>query len=849
MQNLFALLVGINNYNQPEIRDLDGCLNDLEQVNLFLEVHSKRNENVKLHRKILKNAKATRQAVIDGFKLFEDAQDGDVCLFYFSGHGSQIDAPKEFWNESDDKLEAIVCHVEKGNDNLLIDKELSFLIANVQKDKEVHFIVITDSCHSGSNTKDSSFSVRSVPSNINSRETDTYLGREYFNEIKNDNGEIVRLSPPLGKHVKLSACTNSEVAKEKSLGIDSKVRGIFTYSILEVLKSNGYNLSYLNLASKVRIKALSLTKDQSPQLETIALHPQEHNRIFLNGLLEGEQPTFQVSHNEKENRWEINVGSIYGIHEKDIAVLLDDDEQVEITAVQTTFSILDFGPLNFHPRDKIFDATVIPKSRRKLKIGFSTNSHGSSSNTFLLEFLEKSPVIELGSGNDINYIIRVADDTLALTHPESYIPIFSRIHGQREPQARLFLKIVEQIAEWHHIVYISNPNSKIEESEVEIKFSAIEKTYIAPLNLIDSVSSILIEDWQEDNVFRYHFYEEHPKGPWHTPAFRLSLINNSKKRKLWVSVLYCGTGYTVDGTGMNYSSTSFSITNRFLEKEELSIGGIAKLTDELNGVELESITLSLLDDYFDQGYNEIKDTIKIFLSTEEIDTSPFNMVGVPIDVEEVMAPRPAGTLRPLEVQQSDWRTFEIPVTIVRPRDEGTLNIRQSKSLYGLTIVGHPTFSARIILSTMEEFIRSTKVIVDGHKKYMPRPEILYGNETVFPINFTNGLGDVEGCSVIELYRSEGTEFINEEQPLVFCIDSKISPLTDEHKLILVGYSSDKRAYFSLGIMNENREIKINGLPFESPSVIDGLGNSIKLILLKVKLEFEIPSFLSISKSL
>jgi hypothetical protein len=845
MQNLFALLVAINNYEQPEIGDLDGCLNDLEDIKEFLEAHCKRNDNVKLHRKILKNAEATRQAVIDGFKLFEDAQNGDVCLFYFSGHGSQIDAPKEFWNESDGKLEAIVCHVEKGNDNLIIDKELSFLIANVQEGKEVHFLVITDSCHSGSNTKDISFSVRSVPSNINSREIDTYLGRKNFYETKNDNGEIVRLSPPLGKHVKLSACTNSELAKEGKLGNDGKVRGIFTYSIFEVLKSNGYNLSYLNLINKVRIKVLSLAKDQSPQLETIALQPQERNRIFLNRLLEGEQPIFQVSFNTYKDRWEINVGSIYGVYENDIAVLLEDKKKVEITAVQTTFSILDLGTLNFHDRKRIFDATVIPKSRRKLKIGFPTNSNGSTNNTFLLKLIEELPVIELGSGNDINYIIRVAENTLALTHPESYIPIFSKIHGQTEREARLFFQIVQQIAEWHHIVDISNPNSKIEESEIEIKFSAVEKPYISQLNIIDKVSSIPIEYWQEDHVFRYHFYEEHPKGTWHNPAFQLSVINNSKTRKFWVSVLYCGMGYTVDDTRRNYSSTSFSITNRFLDKEELSIGGIARLTDEYNNneEELESIILTLLDDYFDQGYNEIKDTIKIFISTEEIDTSPFNTPGVPIHVKELMAARSAATSPTLEIEQSDWRTFEIPVTIVRPRDEGTLYVRQNKSFYGLTIVGHPTFSARIILSTMEEFIRSTKLIVGGHKKYMPRPEILYGNETVCPIKFTNGLGDVEGCSVIELYRSEGTEFINEEQPLIFCIDSKILTLTDEHKLILVGYSSDKRAYFSLGIMNENREIKINGLRFESPSLIDGLGNSIKLILLKVKLEFEIPPFI------
>jgi len=840
MLNIFALLVAINEYNQDGIGNLHGCVNDLEAINEFLKEHSKREGNIKLHEKILINAEATRQAVIDGFKLFENAKHEDVCLLYFSGHGSQIEAPKEFWNESDSKLETICCHQEKGNDNLLIDKELSFLIHNAQKDKKVHFVVITDSCHSGSNTKDSSFSVRSVSSNINSRKVDTYLGRLHFNEIKNDNGEIVRLSSPLGKHFKLAACTNSEVAKEKSLGTDNKVRGVFTYSLLEILKSNGYNLSYLNLASKVRIKARDLAKDQSPQLETIALHPQERNCIFLNGLLEGQQPTFQVSYNNNENRWEINVESFYGIREKDIAVLLNDGKQVEITAVKATYSVLDFGPLNFYDRGQVFDAIVIPKSRRKLKIDFPTNSNGSTSNTFLLELLEKSPFIELSHSKDINYVIRVLDDNLALTHPESYIPVFSRIRGQGEREARLFLKIVEQIAEWHHILSISNPNSKIKESEIEINFSSVEKPHTLDWKLVDSAPSILIEDWEEDNVFCYHFDENHPKGPWHEPAFRLSIINRSK-RKFWVSALYCGVDYTVDGTGSNYSSTSFSITNRFLEKEELSNGDVAKLTDELNeNFELESITLSLLDDYFDQGYNEIKDTIKIFISTEEIDTSPFNMVGIPIDVEEIAGEKPAGKVLPVQPPESDWRTLEIPLTIVRPRDEGMLNVGQSKSFYGLTIVGHRTLSARIILSTMEEFIRSTKLKVGEHKKYMPKPEILYGNEAVYPIHLTNGIGNVEGCSVIELYRTQGMESINEEHPLVFRIGSKISSLSDKHQFILVGYSSKERAYFSLGTMNENREIKINGLPLESPSVIDGLGNSIKLILLNVKYGFDIP---------
>jgi Caspase domain len=844
MQNVFAILVAINEYNQSGIKDLEGCLNDLEDINRFLEEHCNKDEHKKLNVKILTNAEATRQAVIEGFKLFDNAQNGDVCLFYFSGHGSQIDAPKEFYDESEFKLEAIVCHVEKDNDNLIIDKELSFLIGNAQKNKDVHFVVITDSCHSGSNTKDTSFNVRSVSSNINSREIDTYLGRMSYREYKDSNGEV-RLKAPLGKHFKLSACTNSEVAKEKILGKDNKVRGVFTFSILEVLKSNGYNLSYLNLVNKVRIKTRNLTKEQSPQLEIIALHPQERNRVFLNGLLQGEQPIFHVSYNKNKTRWEINVGSIYGIQKRDIAVILD-RTQVEITEVEATYSILDFGALSFYDRDKIFDATVTPKSRRKLKIGFSTNSNDITSNTFLVDFFKKSQVIELTDSKDVSYVIRVVNETLALTHPESSIAVFPKIHGQGEPEARLFRKIVEHIAEWHYILSIDNPNSKIKESEVEIRLSAVEKPYTTQSSLIDSAPSTLIEDWHEDNVFCYHFDDNHPNGPWHTPAFRLSIINKSATRKLWASALYCGIGYIPDESG-NYISTSFSITNQFLEKKELSINDTAKLMDAVatfDRVELESITLTVLDDYFDQGYNEIKDTIKIFVSTEEIDTSPFNMVGIPINIkEDYIEAKPAGILRPQQPQQSDWRTFEIPVTIVRPRDEGILNIGQSKSFYGLTIVGHLSFSARIILSTMEEFIRSTKIIVDGHKKYMPRPEILYSNENVCPLLLTHGFGDIEGCSVIELYRTKGAKSIDEEQPLVFRIDSKISTLSDKHQLILVGYSSKDRTYYSLGTMNDDREIHINILPFESPSVIDGLGNSIKLILLHVKSESNMPPLL------
>ncbi|HSL44453.1 MAG TPA: caspase family protein [Anaerolineales bacterium] len=858
MHDLFALLVAIDRYDQPGINDLSGCLNDLEGMELSLESYCKRSSNLTLHKRVLRNKKATRRAVIDGFKLFDSANQDDVCLFYFSGHGAQIDAPKEFSHEADKMLESLVCHVEKGNDNLLIDKELSCLIARAQSGKEVHFVVITDCCHSGSNTKDSTFKVRSVSPNINSREVSAYWGRSDYVEIKNEVGELIRLSSPIGKHFKIGACTSSELAKEKVLGSDGKIRGVFTYGLLEVLKENSYNLSYSNLVRKIKIKTQALAKDQSPQIETIALPPQECSRIFLNGLFDDEKPTFQISYEKVQGRWVINVGHIYGVQEADIAVL-DNGTEVVIKKVYINFSLLDFGPLSFFDREKIYDASIRPGSKKKLNLAFAPDSNEECKNVFSTLLKEtRSPAIDFDSNKGIDYVIRTVDNVLALTHPEGKTPVFSRIPGQEKAQARLFLKIVEQIAEWHHIISISNPGSTIREAEIGIDLRMVENPQSQQNP--DGAPATLIENWQGENVFRYIFDPTIPGGPWHPPAFRLSIGNHSHTRSFWVSALYCGSGYTFDRT--HYTSTLFSITNRFLEKELLAAKGqIAKLMDEIHDhhanyhIAYESIQLSLLDDYFDQGYNEIKDLIKIFVSTEELDTSPFNMHGIPIDTEGILAARPAGKNPLLQPPQPDWRTFEIPITVVRPRDQGLLGVGQDKSFYGLTIVGHPTFSARIILSTVDEFIRSTTLTrtgddgkssqsneLNGRNICMARPEIIFGNETVRTIELTNGLGEIQGCGVIEFYGTAGAEFINHERPLRLNIDPNKIRIETTRKIILVGYSAVERMYFALGTMDKNQEIRVDLLPYESPSLIDGLGGSIKLLLLSVQSGFEITSY-------
>jgi hypothetical protein len=851
MRNLFALLIAIDKYDRPEsIRDLSGSVNDLEGMEFSLDSYCRKNRELTLHKKVLKNKKATRQAIIDGFKFFDSAIDEDVCLFYFSGHGAQIDAPKEFGYEPDEQLEALVCHGDKGNDSLLIDKELSYLIAKAQQSKDVHFVVITDSCHSGSNTKDGTFTVRSAPPNIDTRAVDAYWGRSEYQEIKNAAGEIIGLRAPIGKHFKLGACASSELAKEKVLGDDGKTRGVFTYALLQVLKENGSKLSYATLVTKAKIKTQALVRDQSPQIETIALAPQECNRVYLNGLLEGEKPTFQVSYQQEQGRWVINAGRTYGVQEGDI-VILEDSTKAQIKRVYVTQSLLDSGSLGLVDRDRIFDASIKARAKRRLNLTFAPGSDEDAKRVLVALLEETQPsTIGFDANKGVDYVVHAVDSILALTHPEGKTPVFSRIPGQGRAEARLFLKIIDQIAEWHHIIAIANPASTIGEDEIGIQLSSVENPHRH--SNPDLAPAKPIADWHGENVFRYTFDDTIPGDPWRPPAFRLSIASRSG-RKFWVSALYCGSGYIFDRT--HYTSTSFSINNRFLEREELAEQGqVARMTDEVSDpttdrhVAFESIQLSLLDDYYDQGYNEIKDLIKIFVSTEELDTTPFNMLGIPIDTQRSLAARHLG----MEEEEPDWRTFEIPVAIVKPRDQGLLRAGQDKSFHGLTIAGHPTFSARVILSTVEEFVRSTGTLAPGddadwrqgdgsisRHPCMPRPEIAYGNENVRTITLTDGLGDIEGCSVIEFYRSAGVESIAETRPLLFRIDPNTIAVEETHKVVLVGYSATARQYYALGTMDQQHEIRVAFLPPESRSLVDGLGGSIKMVLLSVRSDFEL----------
>ena len=105
---LFALIIGINEYESPNIRNLLGAVPDADAVRGYLQKHlgvpSSQIRN-------LRNSEATRAAIINGIEAFlfnDEIKKGDPILIYYAGHGGSADTPKGWETGSTGKIELLI---------------------------------------------------------------------------------------------------------------------------------------------------------------------------------------------------------------------------------------------------------------------------------------------------------------------------------------------------------------------------------------------------------------------------------------------------------------------------------------------------------------------------------------------------------------------------------------------------------------------------------------------------------------------------------------------------------------------------------------------------------------------
>jgi hypothetical protein len=309
-KTVYALLVGIDKYADP-VPALNGCVNDVLAADVVLR---QRAVGATYQPLILKDDQATRQNIIDGFRQhLAQARSDDVALFYYSGHGSQEDAPPEFWPFEPDKLdETLVCYDSRSPGSFdLADKELGALIAEVAANG-THVVIILDCCHSGTATRAAlqpDVRIRRAPTDHRPRPLSSFLVQPSAlppstRSTKKQTVDWVDL--PDGKHVVLSACRADETAKEYR--IEGNVRGAFSYFLQDALVKAGPSVTYRDLFKRVYTLVRNNVAEQTPQVEASG---GDIEQPFLGGAVGARNQYLTLSHDS--DGWTIDAGAVHGI--------------------------------------------------------------------------------------------------------------------------------------------------------------------------------------------------------------------------------------------------------------------------------------------------------------------------------------------------------------------------------------------------------------------------------------------------------------------------------------------------------------------------------------------------------
>ncbi|MBW8864015.1 MAG: caspase family protein [Verrucomicrobia bacterium] len=241
-----ALLIGINEYapsasvtsplatGRGSFGDLHGCVNDAEALHDVL-VARFNFEPANIH--TLLNADATRQKILAEIQseLIDQAAPGDVCVFFYAGHGSLI---RNLKTTKPSGMDSTLVPADSSAGVIDIrDKELARLF-NKAIDKGVTLTAIFDSCHSGS-------IARGLPVTVTSRQL---APGPWVVSDPPDPGE----TPEERGALVLSAAQDFETAAEAT-DDNSVPHGAFTIALLKALASASPGIPAADLFQRVQV--------------------------------------------------------------------------------------------------------------------------------------------------------------------------------------------------------------------------------------------------------------------------------------------------------------------------------------------------------------------------------------------------------------------------------------------------------------------------------------------------------------------------------------------------------------------------------------------------------------------
>lgn len=550
MSRLHALLIGINEYAPGSgVRNLSGCVNDVNAVKAFLEKHY-----VNLQPKIrtVLNEQATREGVIKAFREHltgPQIKAGDQVLFYYSGHGSFGPTAPEFaYNNPSKQDETMVCYDSRvrGKQDLA-DKERGALLAEIPKHAQVTLII--DSCHAASSFRKSQQDVelgatRFQPGQTSPRSLDSYLLAEGENIFLQQKEKGEKIAVPQRPYVLLAACEEQELARETK---DN--RGLFTKYLLDVWENGGMDYTYEELLQRVNFLVKTLNDKQNPVLETVQI---SRRQILLSVAVRPNHVRNLATF--KNGSWQVNCGAIHGMPNdpeklKLVRVGLFNstnpknkaDIETSVKQVFATYSLLELDL----PERNFFWASVDFATTMPIIISGDDKGIQAIQNFRAIEDIPKYwveavpadiPKYELSFENGMGNIL-LHDNAQHLYGPDSDL--------------RNLNKNLNQIIRWEQLRELANPNSSIA-SKLEVEFCEEPKANTAPIPFkVPRLSFMLGKTSQgETDTLWYHLR-----------------ARNTANQPLHVALLYLSPKYGVE---VHYMRRILPARSEWIKLDEIS---------------------------------------------------------------------------------------------------------------------------------------------------------------------------------------------------------------------------------------------------------------------------------------
>ena len=391
----FALLVGINDYTDRNIKDLSGGENDVRLMREMLsEVYGFKpgTEIKELLSSSAKDAdKPKQQAILDNFdghlianakdflrskglQPVKDANKGATVVFYYSGHGSHL-PDNENKDEADGEDETIVPMDSdmKGTKDIR-DDEFDKRFAELKKYTS-NITFIFDSCHSGTITRgtgDRSLNRQSSIAAARGDGTDTTL-----NENMDSSGE---------GYVTISGSLPNEKSWEAELpNLKTKkpeTNGYLTYHLVQALREMP-EADYFTVMKRVKAAVQKQNSDQHPQVEG------DVNRVVFGAAVSGGNNAINVLEVEKDGKnslLKINAGKMVGAYPGGAVAVYKKAGDAERLAVGEIIEPTD----DFTATVKVLE-TAVPETAR---VVLASPFFGSNKRVVALDLMPKKDTAE-----------------------------------------------------------------------------------------------------------------------------------------------------------------------------------------------------------------------------------------------------------------------------------------------------------------------------------------------------------------------------------------------------------------------------------------------------------------------